>query len=141
MTADFKFDDAATDKAPIEVIITNAELTVPKVMGTVTGLDDYLNMRAEPRYAADTVHQLYNGDQVEIINTVTSEDGAVWYEIIYGGSIKGFSSAEFIVKNDEIKNKAETETAEAENTSDDDEETEDTDEEENSEENYTDEEE
>lgn len=133
MTADFKFDDASTDKAPIEVKIINSELTVPKVMGTVTGLDDFLNMRSEPLYAADSVHQLYNGDQVEIIDTVTSDDGAEWYKIIFNGSLTGYASSEFIVKNSEIKNAADfekTDSDEAEETaeSEDTEESEDTDE-------------
>ena len=102
--ADFKFDDDSTDKAPIEVTLYSQALITPKIMGTVTGLDDFLNMRTEPLYAADEVHQLYNGDQVEILEEVTSDDGALWYKVLYNDSIMGYSSAEFIVKNSEIKN-------------------------------------
>ncbi|MGN0582400.1 MAG: SH3 domain-containing protein, partial [Oscillospiraceae bacterium] len=93
-----------TDKAPIEVTLYSQALITPKIMGTVTGLDDFLNMRTEPLYSADEVHQLYNGDQVEILEEVTSDDGALWYKVLYNDSIMGYSSAEFIVKNSEIKN-------------------------------------
>ena len=101
--ADFKFDDDSTDKAPIDVTLYSQALITPKIMGTVTGLDDFLNMRTEPLYSADEVHQLYNGDQVEILEEVTSDDGALWYKVLYNDSIMGYSSAEFIVKNSEIK--------------------------------------
>lgn len=129
MSADFRFDDESTDKAPIEVVLTDISLNVPKVMGTVTGLDDYLNIRSAPVYSSEAVHQLMNGDQVEIIGEVTSEDGAEWYEIIFEDSIKGFASADYIVKNSEITNTpAETEAAEEseEETSDSEEEEEET---------------
>lgn len=120
--ADFKFDDDLTDKAPIEVILYSQELLTPKVMGTVTGLDDFLNVRTEPLYAANEIHQLYNGDQVEILDEVTSEDGTLWYKVLYNDSIMGYSSAEFIVKNSEIKKHSSEseaeETEDFENTED-----------------------
>lgn len=129
VAADFKFDDASTDKAPIEVIISNMELTVPKVMGTVTGLDDYLNMRSEPFYAAESVHQLFNGDQVEILDTVKSDDGSEWYKIKFGEDLIGYSSTEFIAKNSEMNSTPVTEEANGSEEENDEksEETEDTD--------------
>ena len=91
INADFKFDNEALDKAPIEVILTDISLNVPKVMGTVTGID-----------------------------AVTDEDENVWYKISTDGK-EGFVSADYVVNNSEIKNldKSSSVTEESEEETDD----------------------
>jgi len=105
INADFKFDNEALDKAPIEVILTDISLNVPKVMGTVTGIDadDVLNVRAEASYDAEFIGELLNGAQVEILDTVTDTEGNTWYKINTGNK-EGFVSADYVVNNSEIKN-------------------------------------
>ncbi len=104
MTADFRFDDESADKAPIEVVITDISLSVPKNMGTVAGLDDYLNLREQPSSSAEAITQLVNGDEVEIVESYTSDDGTEWYKVIYDETMTGYVAAEFVVKNTDIKN-------------------------------------
>ncbi len=105
INADFKFDNEALDKAPIEVILTDISLNVPKVMGTVTGIDadDVLNVRAEASYDAEFIGELLNGAQVEILDTVTDDEENVWYKISTNGK-EGFVSADYVVNNNDIKN-------------------------------------
>ncbi|WP_049962785.1 SH3 domain-containing protein [Ruminococcus sp. HUN007] len=134
ISADFKFDNEAIDRAPIEVILTDISLNVPKVMGTVTGIDqdDVLNMRAEPSYDADSIDELTNGAQLEIIDTVTDSDGNEWYKV-KSGDKEGFVSKEYVVKNDEIRNidnsSSEPEESEDEDDEDENDESEDEDDE------------
>lgn len=106
----FRFDDEATDRAPMEVTVEDSSLIVKKVMATVTGLDDFLNLRSEPSYSSDALLELVNGDEVEIIDTYKADDGTEWYQVIYDDRITGYAAAEFIVKNEEIKNIAMFET-------------------------------
>lgn len=112
--AAFKFDNDSIDEPPLDVILTCKELTVQKTMGIVKGLDEgsSLNMRTEPLYGADAVHQLYENDKVEILETVTSDDGAAWYKVMYDNSIIGYSIAEFITIEDNSSPASEEKTAE-----------------------------
>jgi hypothetical protein len=107
MHADFKFDNDSTDKAPLEVIIYSADTAQSKVIGIVSGLDEgsSLNVRSDAYYDAEALTQIYEGDEVEIINEINSGD-VDWYEIITKDNIKGFSVAEFIEKKSDTDNQA-----------------------------------
>ena len=99
MNGEFKFDNGATDKAPLEVILTCDELINPKVFGMVTGLDEdsWLNVRSQPIIDSEAIIQLYNGDRVEIISEISTEENN-WFEVETSNGTVGFASAAFISK-------------------------------------------
>lgn len=103
ITADFRFDDESTDMAPIEVILSDESSVEKVIMGTVSGIDDYLNMREEPNPGSEVLFELENGDEVEILDRIKSEEGKEWAQICYKDKV-GYVSSEFIVENDNIKN-------------------------------------
>lgn len=123
MNGEFKFDNSATDKAPLEVILTCDELINPKVFGMVTGLDEdsWLNVRSQPIIDAEAIVQLYNGDVVEIISEISTEEND-WFEVKTSDGKVGFASAAFITKegtgsaqtSEESENETEEETEEME---------------------------
>ncbi len=115
LTAKFRFESEDTEKPCIAVIVSSDELTAAKNYGTVTGLDEgsSLNVRKEALYAAESLLQLHEGDKVEILDKVTTEDGALWYEVSFN-NVKGYSSAEFIVPDQENTN---TDSADATDSS------------------------
>ncbi len=98
INAKFKFESADTEKPCLAVILTCDALTAEKNYGTVQGLDEgsSLNVRQEPLYDSQSIHQLHEGDVVEILDKVTTEDGALWYEISFNNT-KGYSIAEYII--------------------------------------------
>lgn len=128
ISADFKFDNEATDKAPIEVILTDISLNAPKKMGTVNGIDDFLNIRSGASYEAETIHELVNGDQVEILDTVTDDEDQEWFKIRYN-DIEGYVSATYVVRNEDIKNLSNSSSKPEESSEAEDENDEETDEE------------
>ena len=102
VNAKFRFESTDTEKPCIAVILSSDALSAQKKTGTVTGLDEgsSLNVRQEPLYDAQSLQQLHEGDVVEILDKVTTEDGVIWYEISFNNT-KGYSIAEFIVPDEE----------------------------------------
>lgn len=116
--ASFKFGFDTPDQAPIEVILECEELTAAKVYGTVSGLDEgsSLNVRTEPLYAADALCQVYENDQVEILEEHISEDGNKWYKVAVN-DVVGYSVAEFIVVNSDTAPSESIEETDSDNES------------------------
>lgn len=84
-------------------IVTASALNVRSWAGT-----KYPNIKSRP--------YVYNGEQVEICDTVNAEDGTPWY-FIKIGSVYGFASSKYIRKQDEAAEPEETPEEEPETSS------------------------
>lgn len=83
--------------------VTASALNVRSWAGT-----KYPNIKSRP--------YVYNGEQVEICDTVNAEDGTPWYFIKIAG-VYGFASSKYIRKQNEIEEPEETPEEEPENSS------------------------
>lgn len=70
--------------------------------------DGYVNIREEPdesKGIANIIGKFAEGNGAELLNTVTAEDGSIWYEIRSGG-ISGYVSAKYCLTGESAKQRA-----------------------------------
>lgn len=98
--ATFKFDNDSQDSAPISVTLKCEELEKAKVYGTVHLDDGTLRMRKETNYDSEVLYELNEGDVVEVLDTVKTDDDTItWYKVKFN-DIEGYSVADYITINE-----------------------------------------
>ena len=98
----------------IKILLLCAVLLVVPLCGTgafgvaaLTGtgvvvVDDNLRVRAGPGTNYDKIGDLYNGDVVNILESVTGTDGGTWYRISASGIANGYVHSDYIRVEPEI---------------------------------------
>ncbi|MDO5560303.1 MAG: SH3 domain-containing protein [Oscillospiraceae bacterium] len=95
----FKFDNDSPDSSPISITLKCEQLEKAKVYGTVHLDDGTLRMRTGTTYDSEVVHELVEGDVVEILETVMTDDDTIkWYKVSFG-EFTGYSVADYIQIN------------------------------------------
>lgn len=72
---------------PEEVIEQPTEETVSTPIGTIQITEDEVNVRTSPSTEAEILDVVFVGDQLPLLETVTAEDGSIWFKVLYGENV------------------------------------------------------
>ena len=75
------------EENPEEVIEQPTEETVSTPIGTIQITEDEVNVRTSPSTEAEILDVVYAGDQLPLLETVTAEDGSIWFKVLYGENV------------------------------------------------------